>query len=123
MPHLRPVFHEPDPERALDGLIAAFAAFWDSDRIVIRRARALAALDAEIAASLRARDELRRGHLRKILGRMEGQQRSAPANTQTSALDILHMLTSSKTFDALLKDGRILADTPPIFRQCPAPPL
>ncbi len=123
MPHLRPVFHEPDPERALDGLIAAFAAFWDSDRIVIRRARALAALDAEIAESLRARDELRRGHLRKILGRMEGQQRSAPANTQTSALDILHMLTSFETFDALLKDGRSLADTTRIVRQLAAAAL
>src|ERR1700736_1081260 len=31
MPHLRPVFEEPVPAWALDGLIAAFAAFWDSD--------------------------------------------------------------------------------------------
>jgi hypothetical protein len=79
-------------------------------------------LDAEIAESLRARDELRRGHLRKILGRLDAEG-SAPANTQTSALDILHMLTSFETFDALLNGGRGLADTTRIVRQLAAAAL
>jgi AcrR family transcriptional regulator len=95
MPHLRPVFHEPVPARALDGLIHAFAAFWNSDRIVLRRVRALAVLDAEVAGTLRARDELRRGHLRNIVG-----------NARPSAVDVLHMLTSFETFDALLGSDR-----------------
>src|SRR5260370_4338876 len=86
MPHLQPIFHEPDPKRALDGLIAAFGAFWTSDRIVLRRARALAALDAEVAASVRARDQLRRGHLRKILERLYEKQGPAAATALPSAL-------------------------------------
>jgi AcrR family transcriptional regulator len=120
MPHLQPIFHEPDAKRALDGLIAAFGAFWASDRIVLRRARALAALDAEIAASVRARDELRRGHLRKILGRLHEQKGPAPATAFPSTVDVLHMLTSFETFDALLGSERSLEDTTRIVGQLAA---
>jgi AcrR family transcriptional regulator len=105
MPHLTPIFHEQDPRRALDGLIGAFAAFWNSDRVVLRRARALASLDREFAASVRARDELRRGHLRSIVERLQAGKppgRTAP----DAAIDTLHMLTSFETFDALLREGR-----------------
>src|ERR1700730_10355966 len=91
MPHLQPIFHEPDAKRALGGLIAAFGAFWASDRVVLRRARALAALDAEVAASVRARDELRRGHLRRILDRFHEQKGAAPAAAFPSTVDVLHM--------------------------------
>ena len=109
MPHLAPVFREPSPARALTGLINAFAEFWNSDRIVLRRARALAALDPEIADSVRARDELRREHLQKILGRLPGGPRSA-------TVDALHMLTSFETFDALLSGKRTFEEATKIIR-------
>jgi AcrR family transcriptional regulator len=118
MPHLRPVFHEPDPKRALDGLIAAFAAFWDADRTVLRRARALAALDAEVAASVRARDQLRRGHLSKILGHLYEKKGSMSATKlRPSSLDVLLMLTSFETFDALRGGDSSLEGTTRIIRQ------
>jgi AcrR family transcriptional regulator len=110
MPHLSPVFKEPSPARALDGVINAFAEFWNSDRTVLRRARALAALDPEIAESVRARDGLRREHLRRILDRMPERQRSP------SAVDILHMLTSFETFDALLSGQRTFDEATRIIR-------
>jgi AcrR family transcriptional regulator len=120
MPHLRPIFDEPIPARALDTLIAAFAAFWDSDRIVLRRARALAALDAEIAASVRARDERRREHLRRILARLYDQKGSAPAAPLSSVVDTLHMLTSFETFDALSSAEWSLEEVTQIVRQLAA---
>ena len=110
MPHLSPVFREPSPTRALTGLINAFAQFWNSDRIVLRRARALAALDPEIADSVRARDELRREHLQRILGRLPGGARSA------TTVDVLHMLTSFETFDALLGGKRTFEEATKIIR-------
>jgi AcrR family transcriptional regulator len=110
MPHLAPVFKEPSPTRALDGLINAFAEFWNSDRIVLRRARALAALDPEVAESVRARDELRRGHLQRILGQIRKGQ---PLG---SAVDVLHMLTSFETFDALLSGERTFEEATKILR-------
>jgi AcrR family transcriptional regulator len=123
MPLLGPVFHEPEPARALDGLIAAFAAFWNSDRIVLRRARALAALDLEIAESLRARDERRREHLRKILERLYERKRPATAAALSSTVDVLHMLTSFETFDALLSGERSVEDTTRVVRQLAAAAL
>jgi AcrR family transcriptional regulator len=117
MPHLRPIFHEASPTRALDGLIAAFAAFWNSDRVVLRRARALAALDPEIAESIRARDELRRGHVRKILDRLYSETGSASPKTVAMAVDVLHMLTSFETFDALSSGARSFDETTAIIRR------
>ena len=120
MPHLRPVFHEPDPKRALDTLIAAFAAFWESDRIVLRRARALAALDADVAVSVRERDQMRRGHLSRILGRVYEGGGSTAAKALPLAVDVLHMLTSFETFDALRSAKHGLEDIKRIVRQLAA---
>ena len=116
MPHLRPVFTEPAPARALDGVIAAFAAFWDSDRLVLRRARALAALDVEIGESIHARDEMRRGHLRKIVARLNEGRAGEPAGAQSTTVDALHMLTSFETFDALRSSGYTFEDAVSLLR-------
>lgn len=123
MPHLRPVFEERDPTRALDGLIAAFAAFWNSARVVLRRARAFAALDAEIAESVRERDERRREHLRNILGRVVEKGPARTTKALSSTVDILHMLTSFETFDALRNDERNLEDVTRIVCQLAAAAL
>jgi AcrR family transcriptional regulator len=116
MPHLRPVFTEPAPARALDGVIAAFAAFWDSDRLVLRRARALAALDVEIGESVHARDEMRRGHLRKIVARLNEGRAADPAAAPSTTVDALHMLTSFETFDALRSSGYTFEDAVSLLR-------
>jgi AcrR family transcriptional regulator len=118
MPHLRLAFSEPSPARALELVIAAFTAFWESDRIVLRRARALAALDLEVAESVRARDEMRRDHLRRILERL--LPRSA---AREETIDVLHMLTSFETFDALMVTGRTREEATRIIRRLAAAQL
>ena len=117
VPHLTAVFHETSPARALDALIRAFVAFWNSDRVVLRHARALAALDPEIADSVRARDERRREHLRRILERLYAETKSRPtaAKGLTTTLDVLHVLTSFETFDALLIEGRSASEVTEII--------
>jgi AcrR family transcriptional regulator len=120
MPHLRPVQQEAAPARALDGLIGAFSAFWDSDRIVLRRARALAVLDADMGESIRGRDERRREHLRRIVGRLLEEQGASSANRLPFIVNVLHMLTSFETFDALLSGERSVDDVTRIIRQLAA---
>jgi AcrR family transcriptional regulator len=120
MPHLRAIFHEPDPKRALNTLIAAFVAFWEADRVVLRRVRALAALDADVAASVRAREEIRRGHLSKIVGRLYEGKGSTMAKALPVAVDVLHMLTTFETFDALRSAERSAEDTRRIIGQLAA---
>src|SRR5262249_46831919 len=116
-PNLAPIFHEPDPRRALDGLVSAFAAFWNGERAGLRRARPLGALDREFADSIRGRDELRRGHLRSIVERLQTAKGSGRRTPTGTAIDTLHMLTSFETFDALLREGRSVDEAIEIVRK------
>ena len=94
-------FVQVDPRDALDAFVAAFGGFWTSDRLVIRRIRALASIDADFELAVRARDERRREGLRYILSRLPKKGRKqAPANL-AETIGILHTLTSFETFDNL----------------------
>jgi AcrR family transcriptional regulator len=98
---LRAAFIQPEPRAALAGLIAAFGSFWHSDRIVIRRIRALTSIDADFEQAVRARDERRREALRAVIGRFaEGYNKPSSA-AQDEMIDVLHTLTSFETFDNL----------------------
>jgi AcrR family transcriptional regulator len=106
MQQMAQVFHEPDPLRAFEKLIRTFANFWSSDPVVIRRLRAMAALDQEIGAGIRARDS-RRVHLAgEILRRSALSQRRKYQPEQPGLIpDTVSMLTSFETYDALSRAG------------------
>jgi AcrR family transcriptional regulator len=98
---LRAAFGRLEPRGALDELIAAFAGFWHTDRIVIRRIRALAAIDPDFEQAVRARDERRREALRTILGRFAKRDNCPSLASTQELIDVLHTLTSFETFDQL----------------------
>ena len=89
-------FGRPDPGQALDEFIAVFFRFWSFDRLVIRRLRALAAFDPELAKV--ARDGWRRQGLANILGRLGADAEDT--------IDILQALTSFETYDVLATEDR-----------------
>jgi len=98
-------YAQPEPLDALDALIRAFMRFWASERVAIRRLRALADLDPVIGESLTARDERRREGLRAVVQRFGGA-----SERRAGALDdnvyMLHTLTSFETFDSLAGERR-----------------
>lgn len=96
-----------DPDDALRLLVTAFARFWGADRLVMRRLRALAALDSDVAAVIAARDERRRLALTTLLGRRDDL--AHPVH----ALRVAHMLTSFETYDALLTASQRPTDAVP----------
>jgi AcrR family transcriptional regulator len=61
---------ETDARKALGMVLDAFAAFWSTDRLIIRRLRALASLDPEVDAGIRNRDEWRRGIFTNLITRL-----------------------------------------------------
>lgn len=98
---LRPAFACPDPQEALMRFIAAFAGFWSSDRIVIRRIRSLASIDPDFEQGVRERDERRRGGLRTIVGWLDKPHKKRPSRGDDRVIDVLHTLTSFETYDNL----------------------
>jgi AcrR family transcriptional regulator len=106
-----------EPVRTLHDFIAVFAGFWASDRNVIRRLHALAAIDPEIAPGLLARNERRRHGLTVIVERYGRVYRPLTPRQETVAIDTLHMLTSFETFDALAKSERALEEVVEIIRK------
>jgi AcrR family transcriptional regulator len=106
-----------DPLRTLHDFMKVFADFWASDRNVIRRLHALAAIDAEIAQGLHARNERRRNGLRVIVERYSRVYPPLTALQVPVAIDTLHMLTSFETFDALAGSERTMEEVVEILRK------
>jgi AcrR family transcriptional regulator len=114
MSELAAAFADPDPAGALRGFIACFGRFWAADRLVMRRLRALAALDPEVATVIAARDQRRRDGLGVLAGRLsQAGKITIPADR---AVRILFTLTSFETYDALADPGQELtAATPDVL--------
>ncbi|HLI41579.1 MAG TPA: TetR/AcrR family transcriptional regulator [Streptosporangiaceae bacterium] len=126
MSELAGAFTDPDPRRGLRHFVVTFGRFWAADRPVMRRLRALAALDPEVGAVIAARDERRRDGLRVLIGRLASggllpasagdaaEDADATGGGQPAANEaaarVLLALTSFETFDVLASPGRPLAD-------------
>lgn len=86
---------------ALDQVVAVFCGFWASHRLAIRRLRAMAVLDPELAGVFR--DERRRMLITAALTRGDGSAARAPA--PDSVVDLLLVLTSFETYDSMASGG------------------
>ena len=106
MRRMAEVFHEPDPYLALDKVVDVFVGFWSSDRVVIRRLRAMAALDQEIALGIESRDARRRHIAGEILKRITAKEKKKYDEEQfKNRVDVIAMLTGFATYDALASTG------------------
>jgi AcrR family transcriptional regulator len=104
------VFAAADPQSAIGGFVAAFAGLWAADRVVMRRLRALAALDPDVGAVIAARDQRRQDGLAVLVSRLPGDH----ANTAEQTVRMLYALTSFETFDVLAGPDRDLAEAIPL---------
>src|SRR5690349_20586386 len=117
MEQLAGAFRRAEPLDALAEYIMVFGRFWDSDRLVTRRLRGLAALDPDFEQVIRARDERRREGLRVIVRRlMEKYSRPAP-EAFDEAVNILYTLIGFECFDTLAGATRSLEEIVPVVQQ------
>ena len=117
MEQLASAFRKPDPLDALDTYIAVFGRFWDADRLVTRRLRALAALDPDFEHVIQARNERRRQGLRVLVGRIAQQSGRLPPERVDEVVDILYMLLGFESFDTLAGPTRSLEEVAPIIQR------
>jgi AcrR family transcriptional regulator len=112
MQQLPSAFQQADPAVALNRFIDVFARFWSSDRVVLRRLRAMAALDPELDQVLRDRNEGRRNGLRVIVSRLP-----ARGARVAETVDLLFALTSFENFDVLAGPDRTPEQVSPLVKR------
>ena len=114
MEQLATAFRQPDPLDALNQFLLVFGRFWEADRLVMRRLRALAALDPDFEHVIRARDARRRQGLSVISQRLVEQQVLPPGTAHDEIIDMLFTLSSFETFDTLAGPTRRLETVAPL---------
>jgi AcrR family transcriptional regulator len=113
MSDLTQVFANPDPDKALASFVAHFGRFWDADRVVMRRLRALGTLDPDVGAVISARDQRRRTALSVLVERVTTSSGREAVADSGRIVGLLYALTSFETFDALVPANEPLATAVP----------
>jgi len=117
MEQLASAFRQPEPLAALNQYIEIFGRFWEVDRLVMRRLRALAALDPDFEQVIRTRDEWRRKGLRALMQQMVEKQMPSLNESLDEIVAILFTLTSFETFDTLAGSARSLEEVAPVVQR------
>jgi AcrR family transcriptional regulator len=107
----------PDPLDGLAELIAAFARFWATDRLLVRRLQGLAALDPDFEQVWRAREARRREGLRIIVRRLAEEHGRPAPEALDETVDLLYALISFETFDTLAGTTRSFPDVVPLVHR------
>jgi AcrR family transcriptional regulator len=115
MEHLASAFRQPDPLDALNQYLLVFGRFWEADRLVMRRLRALANLDPDFEQVIRARDEWRRQGTSVIAQRLLDQLGPLPETARDELVDALFTLSSFETFDTLAGPTRSFEEMAPLI--------
>jgi AcrR family transcriptional regulator len=105
MERMAGVFLAPTREEAVRRFVRAFVALWTVDRGAMRRLRALGVVAPGELAAPRGRDAWRREAAENLLRRFGGPD-SRRGEREETVVDLLVLLTSFETFDALATPGR-----------------
>ena len=117
MEQLAIAFRQAEPLDTLREYLLVFSHFWDVDRLVMRRLRALAALDPDFEHVIRTRDEWRRRGVRVIAERLVERHVLSPGEALDKTVDILLTLSSFETFDTLAGPTRSMEEVAPVVYQ------
>ena len=115
MERLAEAFTQPSAQRALETFVETFARFWSADRVITRRLRALAALDADFAQVVRGRDGWRRNGCAALVGRLSAELGRPPPDMRDEAASLLFTIMSFETFDTLAGPDRTPEDVAPLI--------
>ena len=117
MEQLASAFHRSEPLETLDEYITVFGRFWQSDRLVTRRLRALSSLDSDFEQVVKARDERRREGLRVIVQRFVEKYGKPAAEAIDEIVNILFTLLSFEAFDTLAGSTRSIEEISPLVQR------
>lgn len=106
MERMREVFLAPSLEDGLTKLVEVFVGFWATDRVTMRRLRAMGVVFPSDARSPRDRDAWRREAVSNLLRRHRFRLEGATRGTEANLVDTISALTSFEVFDLLSTGAR-----------------
>jgi AcrR family transcriptional regulator len=102
---IREAMTSPDPQAALQQIVAIFCDFWSIHRVGLWRLHAISAIDPEFEESLHARNQRRR-HLLSVLVNRMMESGAKRATVAIELIDVLFALTGVAFFWELAAGGR-----------------
>jgi AcrR family transcriptional regulator len=106
MQRIAEAFGESRPDEAIRKFVATFVTLWASDRVVLRRLRAMGVLVPSLYRKVRDRDEWRREAARNLVTKIGVPAAAERSGDPNWPVDLLTSATSFETFDALCDDRR-----------------
>jgi AcrR family transcriptional regulator len=99
-------FLEPRPDEAVRKFVATFVGLWASDRLLLRRVRAMGLVVPTVFRKVRDRDAWRREAARNLVRKLGVPKPGARSPDAEWAADLLTSMTSFEVFDALCDEAR-----------------
>lgn len=109
---VRKALQHPDAATAIRNTLRASTQFWESERRLFGRVKALAAGDRQAAEIDALKEQVRRGHIQNITHRLAEQGYLRPELSERDAATLLLTLTSFETYAQIrIRDGYSLERT------------
>jgi AcrR family transcriptional regulator len=101
MGRMREVFMAPDGDTALARMVEVFTQFWSGQRMILKKIRAIAALEPDFGAAVKARDARRQGIAARVVERLSARGPQMDEEERGRKIACLVALTSFEFFDAM----------------------
>lgn len=98
---VRKALQLPDAGKAVRGMLRGSCKFWDSEFVLFSRIKGLALIDDAAKHVDEAKEQVRRGHVENIIGRLSNQGLLRNGLSRKDAADRLCLLCSFEVFSGL----------------------
>ena len=102
---VRKALQLPDAGKAVRGMLRGSCKFWDSEFVLFSRIKGLALIDDAAKHVDEAKEQVRRGHVENIIGRLSNQGLLRNGLSRKDAADCLCLLCSFEVFSGLRRVG------------------
>jgi AcrR family transcriptional regulator len=102
---VRKALQAPDAAKAVRGTLRASCRFWDSEFMLFSRIKGLALIDDAARHVNETKEQVRRGHIENVVGRLADQGLLKRGLGRREAVERLYLLSSFEVFERLRAAG------------------
>lgn len=98
---VRKALQHSDSSKALRGMLKGSTRFWHSEALLFNRIKGLAIIDPLITELDQAKEQVRRGHIENLAGRLHNDGHLRAGVTRAEAVERLYLLSSYEEYERL----------------------